>query len=120
MKHVKLAVVLVLAVAVLSGCATLGIATRTYVDEQLSAARNELSNEIQDNKSSIDENRSAIDAYGETAAQLEELIISIQQTVETTDELKQLAGILEQRLENLPVETIKQLVGILQEYLEDR
>jgi hypothetical protein len=34
--------------------------------------------------------------------------------------LRALADILEQRLENLPVETIRQLVGILNEYLEDR
>ena len=118
-------------IVMLAGCASLagvfGIASETYVDEQVAAARSQSDSELQKvsegveaNRGAIEANKATIDEYTQTAGELEELIVSIQQTVETTDELKELARMLEQRLENLPVETIRQLVGILQSYLEDK
>lgn len=118
-------------IVMLAGCASLagvfGIASETYVDEQVAAARSQTDSElrkvsegVEANRGAIETNKATIDEYTQTAGELEELIVSIQQTVETTDELKELASVLEQRLENLPVETIRQLVGILQSYLEDK
>ena len=108
----------------LSGCASLagvfGVASESYVEEQLQSVRDELQPQIADAQGGVTANRSALDAYADTANQLEELIESIRTTVETTDELKQLAAVLEQRLENLPVETMRQLVTVLVEYLEGK
>lgn len=99
----------------LTGCAsmagTFGIASQEYVDEKLSEAEGRLAPRIQENRKKVDE-------YSATADQLEELIGSVEDAVRTTDELKQLAVILEERLNNLPVETIKQLVDVLQQYLD--
>ncbi len=123
-RYAALIVAAVLMLGLLSGCASLagkfGIASQAYVDEQLAAARSDLQTEVEQTKQSVAENRSDIDKYAESAAQLEQLIDSVQRTVQTTDELKQLATVLETRLENLPVETIRQLVGILEQYLEGK
>lgn len=108
-------VFIVLAFVAVSGCAsmagTFGIASQEYVDEKLSEAEGRLAPRI-------DENRAKVDKFAATADQLEELIGSVESTVRTTAELKQLAVILEERLNNLPVETIKQLVDVLQQYLD--
>lgn len=96
--------------AVFSGCqslaGTVGIATEQYVDEKVAEAESRLT--------------SRIDAYAATADKLEELIGSVENTVRTTDELKQLAIVLEERLNNLPEETIRQLVDVLQQYLDEK
>ena len=101
----------------LTGCAsiagTFGIASEQYVDEKMSEAEGRLS-------SGIDDNRTKVDEFAATADQLEALIGSVEDAVRTTDELKELAVILEERLNNLPVETIKQLVEVLQRYLEEQ
>ena len=124
MKSIAKAFVVIAVLVAISGCASLagtfGLASKSYVDEQLEVVRSELKTDVDRTASIARENTEALKGYGETAAQLEELIVSIQQTVQTTDELKALADILEKRLENLPVETIRQLVGILNEYLENR
>ena len=131
MKRVLL-LALGLSIAILvSGCASLagvfGIASESYVEEQLTSVREEMQSEIADAqrgateaKAAADVNKSAIDEFAATADQLGILIESIQQTVETTEELKRLGAVLEERLVNLPVETIRQLVGILNEYLETK
>ena len=124
MKGVKLAVVVLIVFSVLSGCASLagtfGIASQKYVDEQLTIARDELSTEIKSNSMQIGEAKGKLEQYTSSASQLEELIVSMKQAVDTTDELRQLADVLQARLENLPVETIRQLVGILDQYLEGK
>lgn len=108
----------------LSGCASLagvfGVASESYVEEQLQSVRDELQPQIANARGGVTANRSALDAYADTANQLEALIESIRTTVETTDELKELAAVLEQWLENLPVETMLQLVTVLVEYLEGK
>jgi hypothetical protein len=115
MSRVFFVLVMIAALVGLSGCAsiagTFGIASEQYVDEKMSEAEGQLS-------SRIDDNRSKVDKYASTADQLEELIGSVEDAVATTDELKQLAVILEERLNNLPQETIKQLVDVLQQYLD--
>lgn len=95
---------LLLLVLVLSGCQTMagwfGLATEQYVDEKMTEVQTQ------------------VDEYVSTADKLEELIGSVENAVQTTEELKQLAVVLEDRLTNLPDETIKQLVEILQAHLE--
>ena len=107
--------VTIAALAGLSGCAsiagTFGIASEQYVDEKMIEAEGRLS-------SRIDDNRAKVDKYASTADQLEALIGSVEDAVRTTGELKQLAVILEERLNYLPQETIKQLVDVLQQYLD--
>lgn len=105
------------AVVGLSGCAstagTFGIASQKYVDEKMAEAETRLA-------SQIDANKTKVDKYAATADKLEALISSVEEAIRTTDELKRLAVVLEERLENLPQETIKQLVDILQQYLDER
>jgi len=105
----------ILSVFIFSGCqslaGTFGIATEQYVDEKVSESEGKLS-------AQVDGNRSKIDTYAETADKLEELIGSVEDTVRTTEELKQLAVVLEERLNDLPKETITQLVDVLQQYLD--
>jgi len=94
------------AFAALSGCQTMagwfGLATEQYVDDKMSEVQTQL------------------DTYSSTADHLEELIGSMEAAVKTTEELKNLATVLENRLDNLPEETIKQLVDILQEHLDSQ
>ncbi len=108
-------VLTIVALSGLTGCAsiagTFGIASEQYVDEKMSEAEGRLS-------SRIDDNRTKVDKYASTADQLEALIGSVEDSVRTTDELKQLAVVLEERLYNLPEETIQQLVEVLQQYLD--
>ena len=124
MKRIAVGITGLVLLTIFTGCAsmagTFGIASRVYVDEQLAVAREELSSEIKSNSIEINETKSTIDKFASSADQLEGLIESMQKTVETTDELKALAGVLESRLANLPVDTIRQLVGILEQYLEGK
>ena len=100
-----------------SGCqslaGTFGIATEQYVEDKMNEAGSRLS-------SRIDENQSRLDEYAATADKLEQLISSVENAVRTTDELKQLAVVLEDRLDSLPEETIRQLVEVLQRYLDEQ
>jgi len=111
------AVLAVFALVVLSGCQSLagsfGIATQQYVDDKMTETEGRLS-------AKIDENRSKLEEYETAADKLEELINSVEGAVRTTDELKQLAGVLEERLNSLPEETIRQLVDVLQQYLDEK
>lgn len=115
-KILKTSLLLLLLFA-LTGCASLagrvGLASETFVKEQLQVLRTELETDFAENKQLMDN-------YAATAARLEELIASMEGTVKTTDELKNLAVILEDRLEDLPKETIRQLVEILNNYLEGK
>ncbi len=112
-----LAILGVSALVVLSGCqslaGTVGVATEQYVDDKIAETESRLA-------AQIDENRSKLEKYETTADKLEELINSVEGAVRTTDELKQLAGVLEERLNSLPEETIRQLVDVLQQYLDEK
>jgi len=90
---------------------TVGLATEQYVDEKVSEAETRLA-------AQVGENRSKIEEYSATADKLTELIESVEGAVRTTEELKALAVVLEQRLNDLPKETITQLVEVLQQYLD--
>lgn len=64
--------------------------------------------------------QSDMDLYTDTAAKLEDALVALEATVQKTQELSQLALVLEEKLINLPEETIQQLVTILQQYLDSR
>lgn len=108
----------VLAVVTLSGCASLGsavgLASQDYVDERVAA----LEAGVAQNRAAIDEASARLDRFDEVAAQIEESLVAVEQAVTTTEELQQLATILEERLNVLPEETIRQLVEILQQHLD--
>ena len=116
-KKVRAGLSLVLLIVALSGCQTMagwfGLATEQYVEEKMTEVQTQFDGQLVEMKSQVDE-------YAATADKLEELIGSVETAVQTTEELKQLAVVLEDRLTNLPEETIKQLVEILQAHLEGR
>ena len=89
---------------ILSGCATMaewvGVASSESVDEKVAGARSDL------------------DAYQAKATEIERLGRSIEETIKATEELQQLADIMESRLQQMPRKTIEELVAILQRYLD--
>jgi len=99
---------------ILSGCATMaewvGVASSESVDEKVAGARSDLETEI----GSL---RSDLDAYQAKATEIERLGRSIEETIKATEELQQLADIMESRLQQMPRKTIEELVAILQRYL---
>ncbi len=115
MKYTVPIILTIVVVAGLTGCASIagafGIASERYVDEKMNETEGRLS-------ARIDDNQAKLDQYAATADRLDELIVSVENAVRTTDELKQLAAVFEERLNNLPEETIKQLVEVLQQYLD--
>jgi hypothetical protein len=100
----------------LSGCGTMagwvGIASSKSVDEKLAGTRSDLEAEV----GSL---RSDLDAYQAKASEIERLGRSIEETIRATEELQQLAEIMESRLQQLPRDTIEELVEILQRYLDE-
>ena len=119
-----------------AGCASLavrmGMASQEYVDEKLAeitssveASQAQVDAKLAEVSGSIDENRTGIDQataqlieVSGTADKVEQVLTATQETIKTTEELKQLASVLEERLIDLPDETIRRLVGVLQDYLE--
>lgn len=116
MKKLSRRVFIFILVLILPGCATLpgkiGLASEDYVEERLQALRSDLEEEFETNKA-------LLESYSDTAAKLEEVLHSLEGTVETTDQLKELAVVLEERLMNLPDDTIQRLADILNDYLQD-
>ena len=89
-----------------------GIASNESVDEKLTGTRSELEAEI----GSL---RSELNSHQLKVAEIENLSRSMEEAIQTTEELQQLAEIMESRLEKMPRETIETLVEILQRYLEE-
>lgn len=108
----------VLSVAALTGCASLGgavgLASQDYVDTRIA----ELRSAVEDNRTAVDGAAGRLDRFDEVAQQIEASLVAVEEAVTTTEELSRLAGILEERLEVLPSETIRQLVEILQAHLD--
>lgn len=127
-RRIIVALVMAVVLVALSGCQTMagwfGLATEQYVEEQMADVQTQVDSKMGTVQSDVDVKlgkvQTQIDEYAMTADQLEGLIGSLEESVRTTEELKQLAVVLEERLVNLPEETIKQLVDILQQYLESR
>jgi outer membrane murein-binding lipoprotein Lpp len=99
----------------LAGCATMaervGIASSESVDQKLTATRSELEQEI----AAL---RAELETQQRRVSQIEDLSVDLEQAIQATQELEQLAGIMESRLERMPRDTIEELVAILQRYLE--
>lgn len=106
----------VLAALSLSGCATMagwvGIASSESVDEKLAGTRGQLETEI----GSL---RSELDVHQARVAEIEDLSSSMEDAIQKTEELEQLAEVMAARLEQMPRDTIQELVEILQRYLEE-
>ena len=100
----------------LAGCATMaervGIASSESVDQKLTGTRSEL-------EAQIAALRSELDAQQKRVAQIEDLSADLEEAIRATEELEQLARIMESRLEQMPRDTIEELAAILQRYLED-
>jgi septal ring factor EnvC (AmiA/AmiB activator) len=119
------ALIAVVAVAMMSGCATfgdlVGLASEEYVDERIAEVQAEmsgLSGEIEDNRSKIAQANSRLEDISVAADEVAHALESMESAVRTTEELKQLAVVLEERLADLPEQTIQQLVEVLQAYLD--
>ncbi|UCF99338.1 MAG: hypothetical protein JSV89_07310 [Spirochaetaceae bacterium] len=114
--RVVAALPIALALVWLSGCATMagwvGIASSESVDEKLTGTRSELEAEI----GSL---RSDLDAHQTRVTEIESLSRSMEEAIRATEELQQLADVMESRLEQMPRDTIQELVDILQRYLDD-
>lgn len=126
----------VLIVLVLTGCAGMamgvGIASQEYVDQKFAEIQGQVegnldqtsqsitatNDKIDQTSSQIDRARTQIEQNTEIADNLQEALVAIQDTIQTTEELKQLAVVLEQQLIDLPEETMRKLVAILQDYLD--
>ena len=102
-------------VLLLAGCATMaervGIASSESVDQKLTATRSEL-------EAQIAALSSELEAQQRRVLQIEDLSADLEEAIQTTQELEQLAEIMESRLEQMPRDTIEELVTILQRYLE--
>jgi hypothetical protein len=109
------ALLAILSVLFLPGCATMagwvGIASNESVDEKLTGTKSELEGEI-------DSLRSDLVAQQARIEEIQSLSTSMEEAIQATEELQELAGIMESRLEQMPRDTIEQLVIILQNYLD--
>ncbi len=126
----KIAAVIILSMFAV-GCTTIArwmkVPSQEYVDERFSqlegqfgevtSETGQIRQEINQVQEEVGQIRGSVDEVSATADKLEELLVSFQETMRTTDELSRLAGVLEERLNDLPKETIRQLVDILQAYL---
>lgn len=112
---------LVSLVLLLAGCQTTEpiwfIATPGYVESRIAgseaAMRREYELEIAELRRRLAEQEAA-------AAELAELATVIRDVEASNKELQQLAQDVEERLNELPTETIHMLVDVLSEYLEER
>jgi peptidoglycan hydrolase CwlO-like protein len=122
---------------VLGGCATMagwvGIASEAQVEEvgqkasaaetRLAAAEAQLAAAEQALASAngeIDRLEAQLQGYQEQADRLEGLSGDLEQTIRTTRELEKLAEIMEDRLQQLPQDTLRLLADIIQKQLADR
>ena len=104
-----------LVLSLFTGCTTLagwvGIASEKSVDESLGAARRDLETEIAGLRGDMEQ-------VQEQVVRIERLGALFEETMQATEELQQLAKVMESRLEKTPRDTIEKLVDILQDYLE--
>ena len=122
------AVTIAVALVGLTGCQTMagwfGIASEQHVDDRIVEMQAQIDERMVEKQAQIDERmvgmQAQIDKYVVAADQLEGLIESLGEMAQTTEELESLASVLEERLVDLPDETIRQLVGVLQGYLDSK
>ena len=129
----KLAAVLTLLLVTL-GCSTIAgwmkVPSQEYVDDKFAQIEGkfgevegqvgQVSSDVGAVQEEVGQMKGTLDEFSVTADKLEELLVSFQETMRTTEELSRLAGVLEERLNDLPKETIGQLVEVLQSYLDSQ
>ena len=98
----------------LAGCTTTsfaGLAKISYVDDVSAGG--------QTTQEELDELESQVQAMQQLADQLEAIIQEMEATRAATQELQELAKLVEARLETLPRESLRLLVESIQAYLEE-
>ncbi|HEY9593570.1 MAG TPA: hypothetical protein VHE79_03775 [Spirochaetia bacterium] len=122
----KLAVVAVLAVFALSGCASgsfLGLATTQYVDEKSQAALDQQAADMEklkaEQEAQIRDLQAKIADYEAMKQQAMAAIDAMNKTKQTIADLQALAKRAEDRISTIPREVIKQIVDILQSSLNE-
>jgi len=109
----------VAAVLVLAGCATTEpiwfIATPGYVESRIATSEEATRSAYEAELARL---QAQIDSQNEIVSRLDSMSDVIAEVEKNNDDLLALADVLEERLQNLPTETIRELVAILQEYLD--
>ena len=114
---------LIVGAVVLSGCETLGIAKTSYVDEQIAVAMQEAGIEQLNAfrgaaTSQISSLETNVDELRALTAEFSALVEKINETEQATQQLLNLASLVEERLNVLPTEAIRLLIQALQQFLE--
>jgi uncharacterized protein YlxW (UPF0749 family) len=120
MKVPRLLSGLVVASLLLGGCATMagwvGIASEAQLEEQ--AASTEVRLAAADTE--IAQLRADLELYDEKADRLESLTEDLEKAIRSTQELQELAQVMEARLQEVPQDTLRLLVEIIERYLQDQ
>lgn len=115
----KRIIVTIAAVSFLAGCATTEpiwfIATPGYVESRIATSEEATRRSYE---AEIAQVQSELESQREVASELAAMADIIAEVEQNNRELLALADVLEDRLQNLPTETIRQLVIILQEHLD--
>jgi chromosome segregation ATPase len=109
----------VVALLLLGGCATMagwvGIASEAQLEEQAATTEARLAQA----DTEIARLKSELEAYNEKAGRFERLTEDLEKTIRSTQELQELAQVMEARLQEVPQDTLRLFVKIIVQYLED-
>lgn len=117
MKKILTLGIVIAVLLVFSGCATADnglfgyFATTDYVKKQLAETKKATESEISATKKDVAEIKAL-------TGKIKDLLGEVSQTKQSTEELQKLAKALEERLNDLPRETLTKMVKILQDYLD--
>jgi septal ring factor EnvC (AmiA/AmiB activator) len=109
----------VVALLLLGGCATMagwvGIASEAQLEEQAATTEARLAQA----DTEIAQLKDELEAYNEKAGRLERLTEDLEKAIRSTQELQELAQVMEARLQEVPQDTLRLFVKIIVQYLED-
>jgi len=135
-KQLSIFFLLAAAAVLVSGCAStkgfLGLATVSYVDEELgrieqedrrrsddlSAELERISSGLAALEADLERVKADLEAYDELSAEIRQALTDFSAVQEATAELQLLAEQVAEELERLPRETVRQIVDALQAHLE--
>ena len=116
----KIILLLILSLLWLVGCTStgfVGLAKESYAEGIEKDA--EITREkVDDLKAEVKELQEDLEKMEDLSEELISLIKDLKEAKKDTEELKKLANIVEERLEELPVQTLEKLVDILNEYIQ--
>ncbi len=122
MRKYRIPAGLVIMALAVGGCTStdgfLGLASKGYVDRQLAETDQRTRQELDRTEGTVAALTERVDGYGDVRKQVEFLLSELQRTQETTRELRELARMVERRLDTIPAETLRQLVIIIQDHLD--